>query len=194
MVYTSKCSVLINNSLSGFFSYTCGLCQGNPLPPYLLILAEEVLNLHIVQLRSSGKIVPISPIPSTPYHLLYADHILLFLKARKWGLRSVQVLLSKYQALLGNALTFRRATFSLVNVLQGDTKWYQRFFPSPGPLFPQLTLELLSSLAPLGTPTSISFWTPLELGLTDGKRNASPLRGDWLWLSMCYLLFLYTSP
>lgn len=94
MICSSRSSVLINNSPSGFFSSSCGLRQGDPLSPYLFILAEEVLSLHLEQLRSSGKIVLISPVPNTPCHLLYANDILIFLKAFKPGLRLLKELLS----------------------------------------------------------------------------------------------------
>lgn len=103
MVCTRKGSVPINNSPSGFFSSTCGLRQGDPLSPNLFILAEEVLSLQIEQLGFSGKIVPILLVPSTRCHLLYADDILLFFKAYKSELRSIQALLSKYSASSGQS-------------------------------------------------------------------------------------------
>ncbi|XXG63642.1 hypothetical protein AAC387_Pa05g1782 [Persea americana] len=113
MICTSRGSVLINNSPSGFFSSSCGLRQGDPLLPYLFTLLEEILSLHIRQLRASGKIVSISPVPSTPCHLLYANDILLFLKAFKPGLRHIQELLLKYQASSGQCFNLQKSNLYL---------------------------------------------------------------------------------
>lgn len=113
MICTSRGSVLINNSPSGFFSSSCGLRQGDPLSPYLFILAEEILSLHIKLLKSSGKIEPISPVPSTPCHLLYADDILLFLKARKAGLRHIYGLLLMYQSSSGLNFNLQKSSLYL---------------------------------------------------------------------------------
>lgn len=101
LICTSTGSVLINKSPSGFFEVSCGFHQGDPLSPYLFILAEEVLSLHLERLKNQALILPISPIPDTPCHLLYADDILIFLKAYKKGFRSVKSLLSRYQEASG---------------------------------------------------------------------------------------------
>lgn len=84
-----------------------------PLSLYLFILAEEILSLQLVMLKTSGAIVPISPVPSTPYHLLYADDILLFLIAHESGLRSAQELLTEYQASFGQRFNFQKSQLSL---------------------------------------------------------------------------------
>lgn len=96
MVCSSKGSVLIHKSSCGFFSYSCGPRQGDPLSPYLFIIAEEILSINLETLRLEGAIFPISVTSSTPYHL-YADDILIFLKACKSSLQRLQGLLSLYQ-------------------------------------------------------------------------------------------------
>ena len=87
LVCSSKGSVLINKSLCGFFSSTYELLQGDPLSPYLFILAEEILSINLDRLRQEGAIFPISASKSSPCQLLYAYDILIFLNAHKTSLQ-----------------------------------------------------------------------------------------------------------
>ena len=90
-------SILINRSPCGLFSSSSGSHQGDPLSPYLFILSEEILGINVEALRLDDNIVPISPVQSTPCHLLYLDDILLLLKAANRSFRSLKGLLSLYQ-------------------------------------------------------------------------------------------------
>lgn len=97
-VCATRGSVLVNRIPQGFFGASCGLRQGDPLSP-LFILAEELLSLHLQNLQSKRVIFPVSLIPYTPCHLLYADDILLFPRASKPSLLAIKNLLFKYQNL-----------------------------------------------------------------------------------------------
>lgn len=113
LICTSKGSVLINRSPRGSFSSSSGLRQGDPLLPYLFILAEEILSTQIEGHRQSGKIVQISPVQSTSCHLIYADDILLFLKVDKRGLSWIKGILSKYQASSGQSFNLLKSQMFL---------------------------------------------------------------------------------
>ena len=78
-----KFSVLINGSPSGFFKSSRGLRQGDPLSPYLFVIATEVFSIMLRRATSGdylsgwrvsgrrGKGLQIS-------HLLFADDTLVF--------------------------------------------------------------------------------------------------------------------
>lgn len=78
-ITTKKFSVAINGEMCGYFSGTKSLRQGNPLSPYLFVLAMEVLsqllntnfwNGHIgYQLKASNPIIS---------HLAFADDLMIF--------------------------------------------------------------------------------------------------------------------
>ena len=96
LVCTCRGSVLVNKRPSGFFNTSCGPSQGDPLSPYLFILAEEILSHKVEELRLEGSTLPISQVSSIPCHIIYADDILVSLKGFKRGLRLLQDLLHLY--------------------------------------------------------------------------------------------------
>ena len=77
--------MIINGSPVGFFKSTRGLCQGDPLSPYLFVLGMEVFSLLIDKAKRGGyfscynlrsrkcEITNVS-------HLLFADDTLVFYK------------------------------------------------------------------------------------------------------------------
>lgn len=85
-------SILINRSPCGFFGSNYGLRQGDPLFPYLFIMVEEILSLHIQNLMSKKLISPISIVHGT--------------QGQKKRLLSLKDVLHKYQRGSGEPSTF----------------------------------------------------------------------------------------
>lgn len=73
-------SVSVNGDLKGFFNCMRAVRQGDPLPPLLFCLVEDVLSRDLATLDASNdlKCIKVSRNVSIPSHTLYADDIMLF--------------------------------------------------------------------------------------------------------------------
>ncbi|XXG84671.1 hypothetical protein AAC387_Pa10g2137 [Persea americana] len=108
-VCTSKGSVLLNRMPKGFFSSFCGLREGDPLSPYLFILAEEILSLYLHSLQNQGLFLPLSKVSSTPCHLLYAKDILIFMQGKASSVLILQDLLATYWSAAGQFFNLQKS-------------------------------------------------------------------------------------
>lgn len=83
-ISTTRFSVAINGELCGYFKGARGLRQGDPLSPYLFVLAMEVFSQMINKEFASG-MIGYHPAASNPFvtHLAFADDIMIFL----WSLQ-----------------------------------------------------------------------------------------------------------
>ncbi|OIT36177.1 hypothetical protein A4A49_16669 [Nicotiana attenuata] len=105
-ISTVKYSVLVNKGPVGFFSPQKGIRQGDPLCPFLFILAMEGLSKIIEKARQMqwiqgfnvgtniGNIITIS-------HLLYADDTLIFCEANRTQIMYLNLTLLLFEALSG---------------------------------------------------------------------------------------------
>jgi len=111
-VSSSTFSIMWNGNKMPSFKPSHGLRQGDPLSSYLFILCMEKLSLAINNVVFQGEWEPIQITDTGPQvsHLLFADDVLLFIKARNSQLRFVTDLfdmLSKAPGLKINLLKSR---------------------------------------------------------------------------------------
>lgn len=91
---SARLSILINDSPNGYFSYSRGVCQGDPLsPPPLFCLAEEALIKWLDFAIDSRNITVHKKLPC---HVIYADDIMIFLEASRSNGRHIKQLLKNY--------------------------------------------------------------------------------------------------
>jgi hypothetical protein len=97
-------SVIVNGNPVGLIRPTTGICQGDPISPYLFLLRTENLSALLSHVEQKGVItrVPTSPRGPRLSHLIFVDDSLLFCKANSVEWRRLMRILEVYEAGLGN--------------------------------------------------------------------------------------------
>jgi hypothetical protein len=112
LVSTVSFSVLFNGALLEEFRPTSGICQGDPISPYLFLLAAEGLSCLLKNQDQSSVLHGISVAPTAPVvnHLLFADDSLLFFKASSEGASKVKDVLQKYCLASGQRINMDKSS------------------------------------------------------------------------------------
>ncbi|KAL7604918.1 uncharacterized mitochondrial protein AtMg01250-like [Lactuca sativa] len=77
LLSTTRASVLINGSPTDEFQIHRGLRQGDPLSPFLFILAMEGLHIALTRARAANAFRGVSISGTEISHLMYADDVML---------------------------------------------------------------------------------------------------------------------
>ncbi|KAJ0261541.1 Reverse transcriptase zinc-binding domain-containing protein [Hirschfeldia incana] len=111
-IATTRFSVAINGELCGYFKGSRGLRQGDPLSPYLFVLAMEVFSQLINKEFSSG-LIGYHPAATDPTvtHLAFADDIMIFFDGQSGSLQQIVATLERFASWSG--LTVNRSKSEL---------------------------------------------------------------------------------
>ena len=111
-ISTASFSMLVNGTSKGFFQSSRGLRQGDPLSPYLFVIAMQVFSSFLKRAMDGGfmsgckvkseKGVQIS-------HLLFADDTLVFCQASQNHLTYLNWLLMWFEALSGLRINLEKS-------------------------------------------------------------------------------------
>lgn len=96
-ISTTRFSVSINGELCGYFKGTRGMRQGDPLSPYLFVLAMEVFSQMLYKEFDSDQI-GYHPTAINPQvtHLAFADDIMIFFDGEYGSLRHISATLETF--------------------------------------------------------------------------------------------------
>jgi hypothetical protein len=111
-VSSVRYQVRFNSDETEMFTPTRGLCQGDPLSPYLFLLcAEGLSSLFLYEEEVSGidgvRVCRNAPSVS---HLLFADDSLIFMKADMTNANSLQQVLDNYCANSGQLVSLSKSS------------------------------------------------------------------------------------
>ncbi|RVW93985.1 hypothetical protein CK203_033990 [Vitis vinifera] len=104
-ISTAKFSIIVNRVPVGFFSSSKGLCQVDPISPYLFVLGMEVLSALIRKAIDGGFISGCKlrgkwGMEMNVSHLLFVDDTIIFYEARKEHLTHLGWILGGLRQLL----------------------------------------------------------------------------------------------
>jgi hypothetical protein len=159
-VSSSTFSILWNGNKLPQFKPTHGLRQGDPLSPYLFILCMEKLSAAINNVVNQRKWEPIRINNTGPHlsHLLFADDVLLFIKAKSSQCKVVSEIFEEFSKASGLKINLSKS----------------RAFFSSGT--PQAKIQKLTAISGIRSTTSLDKY--LGFPILKGR----PKRSDFLFI------------
>lgn len=118
-ITTTRFSVAINGEMCGYFRGTKGLRQGDPLSPYLFVLAMEVLSQLLNANYRNGRI-GLHPNASHPLvtHLAFADDLMIFFDGEKNSLICIADTLHEFSSWSGLTMNRNKTELFIAGMTQ----------------------------------------------------------------------------
>jgi len=112
MISSVKFSVLLNGKKLQEFTPSRGIRQGDPISPYLFLLAAEGLSCLLISSVQSPNLsgLQVAPLAPPVNHLLFADDSLLFVKANSVGAAEVSQVLEAYCQASGQRINYGKSS------------------------------------------------------------------------------------
>ena len=128
-VTTALFSVRINGKAFGNLRPTRGICQGEPLSPYLFLIRAEAFTSLLAKEKVNGQLhsVAISRIAPTISHLLFVDDSLLFCQTKQEEVQVISEVLDLYAAAFGRCINVEKSfVFFSSNTTGAQREWITR--------------------------------------------------------------------
>lgn len=119
-VTCATANVLVNGSPSGQFRLERGIRQGDPLSPFLFLVAAEGLNLMVKKAIAEGtlKAAKVGKDKVVVSHLQYADDTIFTLEGSVDNARALKQLLQNFESISGLAVNFDKSSVYGINLDQ----------------------------------------------------------------------------
>jgi len=110
-ITTSSFSILLDGSPYGNFKPSRGIRQGDPLSHILFILGSEILSRLILRDEALGSLQGIKVAPLSPpiSHLLFADDVMIFTRAKVQDVNAILNCLSTYSKWSGQCINLSKS-------------------------------------------------------------------------------------
>lgn len=111
-ITTAKFSILLNGSPHGYFKSERGLRQGDPLSPALFTILSYILSRLLADSVQSGKLSGVKISRNSPRisHLMYADDLVLYVKATDKEAVEVRRILQVYCDCTGQQINWSKSS------------------------------------------------------------------------------------
>ncbi|KAG7594616.1 Zinc finger CCHC-type superfamily [Arabidopsis thaliana x Arabidopsis arenosa] len=166
-ICTPSFSISVNGMSDGFFRSSRGLRQGDPLSPYLFVLAMEVFSKLTTSRFDSGYI---NYHPNTTdlriSHLMFADDVMIFFDGSSSSLHGIYETLEDFAGWSGLNMNRDKTVLFHAGLSQGESSLLANYgFPSGSLPVRYLGLPLMSR------KLKISEYSPLLVKLTSKFRT-----------------------
>lgn len=150
--------VLVNESPTSVFNISKGLCQGDPLSPFLFILVDEGFNILIEAASTAGLFsgIKIGVGNFTLTHLQYADNTIIIGESTTDNIVGAKFILKCCELVSGLRINFKKIKLITINC----SSYWSQMQPT------HLTAALIISLPPI----LVFQLVPVQLNLVSGSR------------------------
>ncbi|XP_022024154.1 uncharacterized protein LOC110924459 [Helianthus annuus] len=144
ILFAGRGSVLVNGSPTGEFQYKRGLRHGDPLSPFLFIIAMEALHVMMENAKENNIFHGIKLPRNGPYltRMLYADDSIFIGEWENDNVRNLKRILRIFYLISGLKLNSRKSHLYGVGTSQEDVKNMASFFNCKEGKFPFVYLGL----------------------------------------------------
>ena len=115
-------AVTINGTMGNFFRNKRGLRQGDPISPYLFLLAAEGLSCLLKAHDSGVEGISVAPTAPSVNHLLFADDSIVFLEGSHDNFLCLREILQDYEGASGQKVNLDKSAIFFGNGCDEEDK------------------------------------------------------------------------